>query len=257
VKNDIAERLLRVQREIEDAASSVHRDSSMITIMAVSKTRSMDEILRAREAGVRLFGENRVQEARDKLQDRTVPKDAVFHLIGHLQRNKAKYVPGLFSCVQSLDAEETAVELDKRIGVVRKEAAVAAGLDRDSDRVSGAETGVTVDTCDVLIQCDFSGEETKSGIHRYENALDLARVIQALPCLVLRGVMTIGPNTREEDSVRAAFRKTAEFFHRLKADLPEQKIDTLSMGMSADYRIAVEEGSTMVRIGTGIFGLRG
>jgi len=189
----------------------------------------------AAEAGIALFGENRVQEAEAKYASLDLHSNldlkASLHLIGHLQRNKAKTAAALFSCVQSIDKLETAEALDR----------AAANLGR---------------SIDILLEVNTSGEESKSGYRSVERLLaDLDR-ISDLPSLRIRGLMTIAPYTSEDAPVRRAFAQLRSLFERIAALGQSGAFDTLSMGMSNDYVAAIEEGSTLVRIGTAIFGER-
>jgi pyridoxal phosphate enzyme (YggS family) len=189
----------------------------------VTKTVPTDRINEAIDAGVTLIGENRVQEAEEKF---SAVRDGVrWHLIGHLQRNKVKKALPIFTMIQSIDKLETALEIERR-----------------------AQRPV-----EVLIEINSSGEETKSGV---EPGLlfKLVDELRPLQNLVIRGLMTVGPLTGDEARIREAFRATRAAFERLKER--ERGIVYLSMGMSADYAAAIEEGSNMVRIGSAIFGPR-
>jgi pyridoxal phosphate enzyme (YggS family) len=219
----IAENLLRVQEQIAAAAERAGRSPSEIVLVAVSKTRSVDEVRAAIAAGVRDLGENYVQEAREKIANCT---GATWHMIGHLQSNKAKTAVELFDVVQSVDSAKIAVELDKR----------AAGAGK---------------RLDVLIEVGISEEESKSGIEP-GRALALAEEIGQLGSLRLRGLMGMPPWLTDAEALRPYFARLRELFERLPADNRE----FLSMGMSGDFATAIEEGSNMVRIGTAIFGAR-
>ena len=177
-----------------------------------------------------VFGENRVQEAIAKFSD--IAAEVELHLVGHLQSNKARLVPGLCTHVDSIDSLDLAATLSKRCVMANVE-------------------------CRVLMQFNSSGEKTKSGYATEKSLLDDAPRVAALPGLKLRGVMTIGPFTPDAARIRDAFRRTRILFDDLKTVLPSETIDTLSMGMSDDYQLAVEEGATEVRLGTALFGLRG
>jgi len=224
----LPERLAHVRAEIarrQAAAGWTHP----VTIVAVTKGFGLDAVAAARAAGLTDLGENRVQEALEKI-DAPAGRGANWHLIGHLQRNKAKHVPGRFALVHSLDSLALAVELDKRV------AALAGGT-----RVR------------VLLQVNVAGEEQKSGCPPAE-APALAQRVAALPHLALEGLMTIAPFTEDEALQRRAFRGLRSLRDALKED--GLWLATLSMGMSADYGIAVEEGATAIRLGTVLFGPR-
>ena len=222
----LPERLAHVRAEIarrQGAAGLTHP----VTIVAVTKGFGPDAVVAARAAGLTDLGENRVQEALEKI-DAPAGRGATWHLIGHLQRNKAKHVPGRFALVHSLDSLALAEELDKR--------AAAVGM-----RVR------------VLLQVNVAGEEQKSGCLPAE-APALAHRVAALAHLVLEGLMTIAPFTADEELQRRTFRGLRSLRDALKED--GLWLATLSMGMSADYGIAVEEGATVIRLGTVLFGPR-
>ena len=201
--------------------------SHPVTIVAVTKGFGVDAVQAALDAGLADIGENRVQEALEKMATPVGPR-ATWHLIGHLQRNKAKLVPGRFALVHSLDSGELAAELAKR--------AAAAGVRQR-----------------VLLEVNVAGEAQKSGCAPAE-APALARHIAAEGALALEGLMTLAPLTDDTDVQRRAFRG----LRALRDQLQEEGVwvPTLSMGMSADYATAVEEGATVIRLGTILFGAR-
>jgi pyridoxal phosphate enzyme, YggS family len=220
----IAENIDRVREQIAAAAQRSSRDAASITLCAVSKTVPVERIREAVEAGIRDFGENYYQEVREKLD--LLPQEVRWHFIGHLQSNKAKYVVGRFVLIQSVDRIELAQELDKRArsrGVVQP----------------------------VLIEVKMDPNETKSGVAP-ERTLDLAAELAELPGLRLDGLMGIPPITSEAELARPYFRQLRELFELLPAD--HRKV--LSMGMTADFEVAIEEGANLVRVGTAIFGRR-
>lgn len=225
----LPERLAHVQAEIarRQAAGKVS-GTRPVTIVAVTKGFGLDAVEAALNAGLADLGENRVQEALEKL-DTPAGRRATWHLIGHLQRNKAKHVAGRFALVHSVDSAELAVELDRR-------AAVHGATQR------------------VLLQVNVAGEGQKSGCAPAE-APALAHRVAGLAHLGLEGLMTIAPFTDDEDVQRRTFRG----LRALRDALQEEGLwlPTLSMGMSADYGIAVEEGATVIRLGTVLFGPRG
>jgi pyridoxal phosphate enzyme (YggS family) len=197
--------------------------------MAVTKTHPEGTVLAAREAGIRIFGENRVREAADKYTG--MPPDIELHLIGHLQTNKIKVAAPLFSWVDSLDSLHTAKALNSRL----------EALNRDVN---------------ILLELNTSGEESKSGYRSFDDLREDLEEIALLPRLKLRGLMTVGPFAGDERSIRAAFRFLKTCMDRLETLLPSCRLDTLSMGMSSDFEIAVEEGATLIRLGTVLFGKR-
>lgn len=214
VMNDIAETALRCGREPGD-----------ITLVAVTKTRTVAEIEQAVAAGVVHLGENRVQEAETKIPD--INGDVIWHCVGHLQSNKAKKAAALFQWIDSVDSAHLA-------GKLASEA---------------SESGKILD---VLVQVNVSGEQSKSGVDP-DDAEDLVSYATGLSGLRVRGLMTIGSLDATENVTRREFASMRDLYERLGRG---RDFDILSMGMSGDYRIAVEEGSTMVRIGTTLFGDR-
>ncbi len=225
---DIGRNLEGILKRMEAAAERSGRSPREVRLMAVTKTVPRSAVQEAMDAGIRLFGENRVQEAVEKYRGIT---DVELHLIGHLQRNKAKPAAETFSCVQSIDAVETASALDKRRS--------AAGAPMD-----------------VLLEMNTSGEESKSGFRSRDELLAGLERVMAMPMLAVRGLMTVGPLTEDQGRVRAAFRTLAGLFREIQGRMGLAAFDTLSMGMSSDFEAAIEEGSTLVRIGTAIFGRR-
>ncbi|MFP4114498.1 MAG: YggS family pyridoxal phosphate-dependent enzyme [Spirochaetota bacterium] len=225
----VAERLQNVRERIARAAELSGRSADEVRLLAVTKTHPRELVDEAIAAGHSLFGENRVQEAGRKYAG--LESDVELHLIGHLQSNKARHVPGLFSWVESIDSLAIAQAVSRRCA--------------SADRI-----------CNVLLQYNSSGEGTKSGYEDGERLLAEAAEIAGLPGLRLRGVMTIGPFVDDEPRIARAFSETRTLFERLRSSLPEDEIDTLSMGMTGDFEIAVAEGSTEVRVGSAIFGSR-
>jgi hypothetical protein len=197
--------------------------------MAVSKLKSREQIEEAYRAGQRLFGENRVQEAQEKYAD--FHADAELHLIGHLQSNKARDAVQLVSCIQSIDKLKTAEAVEKRCG------------EHDT-------------SLSVFLEVNTSGEESKYG-YRDRNRMfaDLEQIL-TFEHLRVSGLMTIGPLGGDEETVRRAFADLRELFEQVRSRFPEAPLKELSMGMTSDFEYAVEEGSTMVRVGTALFGER-
>lgn len=226
---ELADRLRSVQERIASAARRAGRRPEDVVLMGVSKLHPAAAVREAYRAGLRLFGESRVGEAAAKFPPLLQELEGVeLHMIGSLQRNKAKNAVGLFSCVQSLDREELAVELSKR--------AEAAGT-----------------TIDVLFEL-HTGEDSKAG---FPDVPSLAKVVEtalSLPGLRIRGLMTMAPWVREEEPIRRSFRTLSRAREFLASRFPEVDWSVLSMGMSNDFELAVEEGSTLLRVGTAIFG---
>jgi PLP dependent protein len=223
----IQERLAAVRRRIETAAARSGRPSSAVTLVAVSKTMPAAAIREAVSAGVKILGENRVQEAREKIE--ALPGAVEWHLIGHLQTNKAKLAVGLFDCIHSLDSIRLAQELGRH----------------------AEEAGRRL-RC--LVEVNVGEETQKSGAAAAE-VRPLLEAARRLPQLSIQGLMTIPPFLPDSESVRPFFRRLRDLRDRLESEgwtLPD-----LSMGMSHDFEVAIEEGATLVRIGTAIFGSRG
>jgi len=231
-KSAITENLERIQERAARAAGRAGRNVEDVTIVAVSKTFPFEAIRAAYDAGLRHFGENRVQEWESK-QARVADLDATWHLIGHLQSNKARRAAGLFNRVDSVDSLALAQKLD---------AAVAEG---------GAAKGKRLR---VLIEVRLGDESTKSGVAESDLAM-LAERVAGLANLELLGLMTIPPFLDDPEGVRPYFSKLRE----IREDLVRRigrALPVLSMGMSHDFEVAIEEGATEIRVGTGIFGER-
>ncbi len=226
---NLQENIRRVQERIRRAAERVGRAPDEITLVAVSKTFPASIINEAIRLGIRHIGENRVQEARQKFPE--VDPAATRHMVGYLQRNKVKYAVQLFDMIQSVDRYPLAEEIHKRCEKLGK-------------------------VMPVLIEVNTSGEASKSGCAP-EEALSLLEQVDALPHLQVRGFMTIAIFSDDPEKVRPCFVKLRKIYEEARArQWQHARIDTLSMGMSSDFEIAIEEGSTMVRIGTAIFGPR-
>ena len=223
----IRERLAVVSRRIEAAAGRSGRAASSVTLVAVSKTMPVEAIREAVTAGATILGENRVQEARDKIA--ALAGAAQWHLIGHLQTNKAKLAVGLFDRIHSLDSIRLAHELDRHAG----------------------EAGRLV-RC--LVQVNVGGEAQKNGAPE-EEVRPLLETASRLPHIAVEGLMAIPPFLSDPEAVRPFFRRLRALRDELARDgfsLPD-----LSMGMTHDFEVAIEEGATLVRVGTAIFGPRG
>ncbi len=219
-----------LKRSICAIAEKAGRGPEDVRLVLVTKTVEPQFVLEAYQTGERDFGENRVQEWQAKKD--TLPQDIRWHLIGHLQTNKVKYVIGPVALIHSLDRLELADAIEKQ--------AKAKGI---------AEV-----PC--LVQVNMSGEESKFGLDP-AHVEDFVKRMPLRPSIKIRGLMSIGPLTEDEGKIRECFQKTRELWEHLKRKFPQYDWDVLSMGMSDDYRIAIEEGSNMLRIGSLIFGKRG
>jgi PLP dependent protein len=227
----LRERLEGVRKQIESAAMRVGRAPEEVTLVAVSKTHPAETLREAITAGALDFGENRVQEAETKIPG-VGRHRARWHLIGHLQSNKARKAVKLFDVIHSLDSIELAQRLNK----------VCEDVERRE--------------LPVLIQGDLAGEKTKSGVPE-ENLHELIETIKTLPRLRLIGLMVLPPYFEEAEKTRSFFRRLRELRDGLKAQNAFANArGELSMGMSHDFEIAIEEGATFVRVGTAIFGGR-
>ncbi len=229
----ISENLARVRDRIAAAARRANRSPDEIQLMAVCKTFPVEVIREAYDAGQRLFGENRVQEFADKWPRLRELSGAEWHMIGHLQSNKAKAAAELFGAVDSLDS-------------------VSLG---DKLNAAAAKAGKTLP---VLLELNVGGEESKSGLRPDSPALDdLFTAAAAWDHLEIRGVMAIPPFSKDPQAARPFFRVLRQYRDKIAArDLPRVRMDVLSMGMSHDFEVAIEEGATCVRLGTSIFGER-
>ncbi|MGB7554780.1 MAG: YggS family pyridoxal phosphate-dependent enzyme [Candidatus Korobacteraceae bacterium] len=229
----IASNLFAIHDRIARAAARTGRNPSDVALMAVSKTQPAAKVIEAYEAGQRLFGENRVQEFADKVGALADLRDARFHMIGHLQSNKAMKAAEVFHGIDSLDSAKLAERLN----------------------IAAKKVGKTLDA---LIEINVGGEEAKSGIA--PDSPELESILAGAPTwanLGIRGLMTVPPFTDDPEGARSYFRQLRELRDRLAArNVPGLTMDVLSMGMSHDFEVAIEEGSTCVRIGTAVFGDR-
>ncbi len=229
----IADNLAEVRARIAATARRAQRKPGDIALMAVSKTFSAERIREAYDAGARLFGENRVQEFAGKIDSLRDLGDAEFHLIGHLQSNKAAKAVELFAAVDSVDSLRLAQKLN-------------ASAQQSGKKIS------------VLIEINVGGEVAKSGVPSGSRELEeLLSGAEALPHLEFRGLMTVPPFSDDPQQARPYFRQLRQLRDHIAArKLPTIDMETLSMGMSHDFEVAIEEGSTCVRVGTAIFGER-
>ena len=225
----LCENLKKVEDNVDAACRKAGRSSDEVTLIAVSKTKPVEMLSTIYNQGIRDFGENKVQEMCDKMEQ--LPSDIRWHMIGHLQTNKVKYIVGHTTLIHSVDSLHLAKEIEKQ----------------------AEKKDVTVD---ILVEINIAEEESKFGIHK-EETYELVRQIAALPHVHICGLMTIAPYVENPEDNRMYFRG----IRQLSVDIAEQNIDNvdmdvLSMGMTGDYMVAIEEGATMVRVGTGIFGER-
>jgi PLP dependent protein len=225
----VADNLSAVQERIAKAAARVGRDPEGITLVAATKTMPVESIREAIEAGQRVFGENRVQEAQTKIQ--AVGRDVEWHLIGHLQRNKVKYVCELFDLIESVDSLSLARDIDAH----------------------AARCGSIIP---ILIQVHIGDETTKSGVSAAA-ALGLVQQIATLSHIAIRGLMCVPPAVEVAERSRVYFSELRTLAEQIAAErIPTVSMAELSMGMSHDFDVAIEEGATMVRVGSAIFGPR-
>jgi pyridoxal phosphate enzyme (YggS family) len=229
----IPDNIAKVRERIRIAAERAGRDPETITLMAVSKTFPASSIREAYDAGLRVFGENRVQEFAGKVEDLHDLEQAHWHMIGHLQSNKAAKAAELFHAVDSVDSLKLAEKLN------------------ESARSAGKKLAV-------LVEINVGGEVAKTGVAPGSPELDrLLAAAARLEHLEIRGLMTVPPFTEDAQGARPYFRKLRELRDQISArEFPSVGLDVLSMGMSHDFEVAIEERSSCVRVGTGIFGMR-
>lgn len=225
----IRENILEVQRNIEEACRKANREPSEVTLIAVSKTKPLSDIEEAIQCGMLEFGENKVQELVGKIEQ--VSRPVHWHLIGHLQTNKVKYIADKDLLIHSVDSIKLANEIQK-------------------------EAGKKQVHCNILLEVNVAEEDSKFGFKTAE-VPEAVEQISKLPNVHIQGLMTIAPFVENPEDNREVFAK----LHKLLLDIKSRNIDNvnmsvLSMGMTNDYMVAVEEGATMVRVGTGIFGAR-
>ncbi|SFA71639.1 hypothetical protein SAMN05216249_101176 [Acetitomaculum ruminis DSM 5522] len=225
----VKENLKEVISRVEAACKRSGRKPEDVTLIAVSKTKPIEMIEEAYSAGTREFGENKPQEMKEKYE--VLPKDINWHMIGTLQRNKVKYVVPRASLIHSVDSLKLAEEIDKEAKKINK-------------------------VMPVLIEVNVAKEDTKAGIYT-EELMSLIEDVSRLENVQIKGLMTIAPYVENQEENREIFRTLKQ----LSVDIAEKNIDNvimqiLSMGMTNDYEVAIEEGATMVRVGTGIFGER-
>lgn len=225
----LQEQLAEVEERIQEACRRAGRSREEVTLIAVSKTKPVEMLQEAYDLGVRTFGENKVQELVDKYE--ALPKDIHWHMIGHLQTNKVKYIVDKVDLIHSVDSIKLAETIEKE----------AAKKNR---------------IVNILVEVNVAEEESKFGI-KTEEVIPFIEKIAAFPHIRVCGLMTIAPFVENSEENRAIFAN----LHKLSVDITDKNIDNvnvniLSMGMTNDYEVAIEEGATMVRVGTGIFGVR-
>ncbi len=229
MESTVRDNIARIRNIIADAALRSGRKASDVRLMAVTKTVDDDRIMEAIKAGVDIIGESYIQEAKRKIEKMGRPIE--WHMIGYLQSNKAKYAVRLFDMIHSVDRMDLALELDRRskaLSLVMK----------------------------VLIEVNISGEETKSGVP-YKEVIQLIRDVSALNNLSIQGLMTMPPWFDDPEDARPYFVSLRELRDKIIAEsISRVEMRELSMGMSGDYEVAVEEGATIVRVGRSIFGER-
>jgi hypothetical protein len=224
---DVADNVARIRSDVKESLDKSGRSGEPVTIVAVTKTFPAPAVRAAVEAGLTEMGESRVQETISKKPE--VDVDCKWHLIGHLQKNKINKALELYDMIQSVDSFRLAAEIDQR----------------------------TDKPIDILLQVNSSGEETKFGLEP-ESLMDTAKRISELSKIKIAGIMTIGPLTDDIRQIRHSFKLTRQLFEDLKSEnISGTDIRYLSMGMTHDYKLAIEEGSNMIRVGTAIFGERG
>ena len=225
----LKENLSVVEENIKKACEKAGRDRNEVTLIAVSKTKPVEMLKEVYDTGIRNFGENKVQEMCEKMD--VLPEDIKWHMIGHLQRNKVKYIAGRTELIHSVDTYRLAEEIN----------------------IQAKKKNIIIP---ILVEVNIAGEESKFGTSA-EDAMLLVEDISKLENVRIKGLMIIAPYVEDAEENRPYFRKIKQ----LAVDIANKNIDNvsmeiLSMGMTGDYMVAIEEGSTMVRVGTGIFGAR-
>lgn len=225
----ITENLEQVRKNIDEACRMAGRDPKEVTLIAVSKTKPVSMLKEAYDAGARCFGENKVQEIMDKYPQ--LPEDIQWHMIGHLQRNKVKYIVDKVSMIHSVDSLRLAQTIEQE----------------------AAKHNVCVP---VLLEVNVAQEESKFGL-KMDEVLPLIETIADFPHIKVQGLMTIAPYVENAEDNRDFFRQLKKLSVDIEAkNINNVSMSVLSMGMTGDYQVAVQEGATMVRVGTGIFGER-
>jgi pyridoxal phosphate enzyme (YggS family) len=226
----LKERLTELSTELAELATQAGRSPEEIKLIAVSKTHPSELIAEAFQAGQVRFGENRVQEASEKIEKLQNP-GIEWHLIGHLQKNKARFCPGRFDWIHSVDSRELLELLEKQCALQSQ-------------------------PIQILLQANLSQEDSKSGVSDYDNLCRLLEKTQGCQWLRCRGLMTMAAATDDANKIRKTFSQLRTWLEKLRNEFTLTTFTELSMGMSSDYRIAIAEGATMVRLGTALFGER-
>lgn len=227
---NLEERYLAIKSEIANLATKSNRSPDEVKLMLVSKTVPVERIIKTIELGHKLYGENKVQELSEKVPQFS-ERGVDFHFIGHLQSNKIKKCLEFATMIHSVDRISLAQEMNQYLQKINK-------------------------TVDILIQVNTSGESSKFGVHPSE-VFDLVEKVATLSHLQIKGLMTLAKFSSEEKEVRPCFQLLKKIFDEIKKrNIPNVEMKELSMGMSSDYRIAIEEGATILRIGTAVFGKR-
>ena len=226
----LKERLTELSAELAELATEAGRSSEEIKLIAVSKTHPSELIAEAFQAGQVRFGENRVQEASEKIERLQNP-GIEWHLIGHLQKNKARFCPGRFDWIHSVDSQELLELLEKQCALQSQ-------------------------PIQILLQANLSQEDSKSGVSDYDNLCRLLEKTQGCQWLHCRGLMTMAAATDDANNIRKTFSQLRTWLEKLRNEFTLTTFTELSMGMSSDYRIAIAEGATMIRLGTTLFGER-
>ena len=226
---DIKSNLAEVEEKIVNACKKAGRDRNEVKLIAVSKTKPVEILQEAYDENIRYFGENKVQELSNKIPK--LPSDIKWHFIGHLQRNKVKYIIGKVDLIHSVDSLRLAKQIDED--------------SKKNNLISN-----------ILIQVNVSNEPTKFGTSN-DKVFELIKAVSELENIRVKGLMTIAPATNNPEECRVYFKKLKELSMEIeKLNLTNVEMKELSMGMTGDYEIAIEEGATLIRVGTGIFGER-
>ncbi|MBR1860386.1 MAG: YggS family pyridoxal phosphate-dependent enzyme [Lachnospiraceae bacterium] len=225
----VAENYKRILNDISDVCKNTGREPGSVRLIAVSKTKPVEDLMEAYNAGARDFGENYVQELSEKIPQ--MPEDVRWHMIGHLQRNKVKYLIGKVFLIHSVDSLRLAEEISKE--------SVKAGV-----------------TTNILLEVNASGEDSKWG-GSLDETIELVGKAAKLPGIAIKGLMTVAPYTENAEDNRKYFRALKQLSVDIEGRFEDNiSMDALSMGMTGDYRVAIEEGATYIRVGTAIFGAR-
>ncbi len=228
--SEMNERIESIRYNISDAIKKSHREINSVQLMAVSKNHTFNEIEHALQCGITLYGENKVQELSEKFP--VSHSHFSLHMIGHLQTNKVKKVLPYVDSIDSVDSLKLGLKIDNEASLIKK-------------------------CVSILLEINTSNEEAKSGFVDMNDLYHFIDTSESFTNSTIKGLMTVGPLSDDEKAIRESFSKLNKIQEDLKRRYPNLDFSTLSMGMSGDYRIAIEMGSTLVRIGTAIFGSRG